>query len=59
MNNKTKAAFYTLFILLGLSFIVSIVLRYPEQSKLVLIPIFAIGGIIWLYKLVLYIIESK
>jgi len=47
MNNKTKAAFYTLFILLGLSFIVSIVLRYPEQSKLILIPIFAIGGIIW------------
>jgi len=59
MNNKTKAAFYTLFILLGLSFIVSIVLKYPEQSKLVLIPIFAISGIIWLYKLVLYIIESK
>ena len=59
MNNKTKAAFYTLFILLGLSFIVSIVLRYPEQSKFILIPIFAIGGIIWLYKLVLYIIESK
>jgi len=59
MNNKTKATFYTLFILLGLSLIVSIVLRYPEQSKLVLIPIFAIGGIIWLYKLVLYIIEEK
>jgi len=59
MNNKTKAAFYTLFILLGLSLIVSIVLRYPEQSKLVLMPIFAIGGVFWLYKLVLYIIESK
>lgn len=59
MNNKTKAAFYTLFILLGLSLIVSIVLRYPEQSKLALIPLFAIGGVIWLYKLILYIIESK
>ena len=59
MNNKTKAAFYTLFILLGLSLIVSIVLRYPEQSKLIAIPIFAIGGVIWLYKLILYIIENK
>jgi hypothetical protein len=59
MNNTTKAAFYTLFLLLGLSFIVSIMLRYPEQSKLVLMPIFAIGGVLWLYKLVLYIIESK
>jgi len=59
MNNKTKAALYTLFLLLWSSAIIGSVLKYPEQSKLVLMPIFAIGGVLWLYKLILYIIEGK
>lgn len=59
MNIKTKAAIYTLALLLWASAIVGSIIKYPEQSKFVLVPIMAIGGIIWLYKLVLYILEDK
>lgn len=59
MNIKTKAAIYTLALLLWSSAIVGSIIKYPVQSKLILIPIFAVGGIIWLYKLVLYMLESK
>ena len=59
MNIKTKAAIYTLALLLWTSAIVGSIIKYPEQSKFVLVPIMAIGGIIWLYKLVLYILEDK
>jgi hypothetical protein len=59
MNTKTKAAIYTLALLLWSSAIVGSIIKYPEQSKFVLIPIFAIGGIFWLYKLIYYMLENK
>jgi len=59
MNIKTKAAIYTLILLLWTTAIIGITIKYPEIAQQVLVGGVIIGGIVWLYKLILYVLESK
>jgi len=59
MNIKTKAAIYTLILLLWTAAIIGITIKYPEIAQQVLVGGVIIGGIVWLYKLILYVLESK
>jgi hypothetical protein len=59
MNNKSKAALYTLFLLIWVGAIIKVIETYPNESKYISAAIMVLGGIFWLYKLIYYILENK
>lgn len=59
MNNKLKAGFITLgsiTLIGGLAFIIN---KYPNHLMNITLTVIGFGIIVWLYKLILSILENR